>query len=50
MKKKNYDARIEIRLSEHEKQAIYKYVKNTNQTLSELTRQYYRVLVSGGNR
>ena len=50
MKKKNYDARIEIRLSEHEKQAIRNWAKEHGQSVSELTRQYYRTLRSGGNR
>ena len=49
MKKKNYDARIEIRLSEHEKQAIRNWAKEHGQSVSELTRQYYRTL-TGGNR
>ena len=49
MKKKNYDSRIEIRLSEHEKQAIRNYAKENNATVSELARQYFRTL-TGGNR
>lgn len=50
MKKKNYNSRMEIRLSEHEKQALTTYANTRNQSVSELIRQFIRTLINGGNQ
>ena len=52
MKKKkiNYDTKLVIRISKEERETIGNWAKEHGQSVSELTRQYFRTLRNGGNR
>ena len=48
-KKINYDTKLVIRISKEERETIGNWAKEHGQSVSELTRQYFRTL-TGGSR